>query len=484
MARNPGPLPPTSAGTAARLLTATLLLVGAVFVRRTMPLAANVDDHFRLYFGGYVGVAELRGGEEARSLRDELRATTRRIGDPYLASRFVTAQTPYSPLTTAYVAVAETVRPLLPTVRGVHWVLGVQTMAWLALLALALHVRRKLVACSATWFLAVGLALSWMHVHTSPFIPTPRATACLFTALALALAATGVSARWAIACVLLAAASHPYNQAIDLAVVLPAAAILAGTAAAPALPSRAAWRLTAVALGGVMAAILVMAATSPGGGVDLGRIWGERSTLDPAANWAASQPEVRRLSIAIGLPLAALVFRYAGWRRAAAISLLFAVTVIAAATLAPSGYYTAESVKRLGGAWVAFLFGLCLRADLLPDLRAIPAPRRFAIAAALVAVALPAAFPEVAHVQGTTHQPLRGWPGGLLMTVGGMGQVEAECMRIMRERSPRRARPRPAAAAQGERGSTAYTWACASANRSVRPGTPASSLGERIPSHP
>ena len=192
-----------------------------------------MDDHVRLYFGGYVGRVQLAGGARAEALRAELAAATERFGDEYLASRFVTAQTPYSPLTTAYVAVAETVRPLLP-VRGVHWVLGVQTLAWLALLALALYVRGRLPACRTTWFLAVGLALSWMHVHTSPFIPSPRATSCLFTGLALALAATGASERWAAGSLLLAAAAHPYNQAINLAVVLPACAILDGTALPPA----------------------------------------------------------------------------------------------------------------------------------------------------------------------------------------------------------------------------------------------------------
>ena len=50
-------------------LTALLLVIAGVFAYRTSPLVANVDDHVRLYFGGYVGGALLGGGARAEALR-------------------------------------------------------------------------------------------------------------------------------------------------------------------------------------------------------------------------------------------------------------------------------------------------------------------------------------------------------------------------------------------------------------------------------
>jgi hypothetical protein len=470
----------------ARALTVVLILIAVVFARRVMPLAANVDDHFRLYFGGYVGLVQLAGGEAARSLGEELRSSTRRFADRYLAARFVTAQTPYSPLTTATVAAAEAARPFLPAVRGVPWVLGVQTLAWLAVLALALWLRARLPACGTAWFLAVGLALTWMHVHTSPFLPAPRAVTCLFTGLSLALAATGTSERWAALCLFLAAAAHPYNQAVNLAVVLPATALVAGTAAAPALRGRTALRLAGLAVAGVAVAVLAVAAGGPGAGVDLGNMWGERRVLDPVASWRTAQPLALRLTALVGLPTVALVLRSGGRARAAGMAALFVASVVAASTLQPVGDYPGEYLQRIGGAWVAFLFGLCLREDPLGRLPSMRAPRRLAVAAAVVLASLPAAFPELAGVRGTTHQPLRGWPGGALLTMDGLGRVEAECMRIMRERPLRgRRRSRPRVQGQGERpGSTPYTRACASAYRRDRPGTRESWSGVVMPSQP
>jgi len=407
---------------------AVLVALAAVFAWRTAPLAANVDDHVRLYFGGYVGVKQVAGGPEAAALRAELQRSTLGFRDEYLASRFVTASTPYSPLTLASVAVAETLRPLLPATRVLPWMLGEQALLWAVVLGLALRGRALLPSCSVPWFLAVGLALAWIHGHTSPLYPVPRAFACLFTGLALALAATGASFRWAAACAVLAAASHPYNQAVNLAVALPAAAVLAGTPAAPALTRKAALRLGAVAVAALGASLLVLYVANPRGDLGVGRILGERLVFDPAGSWRMSRTLLQRLAVAVGLPLGALVLRYCGWRRAAVLGAYCAATLVAAATLQPAGHYPTEYLSRVGGAWVSLLFGLCLRGDLLPDLSALVPTRRAAVVVCTALVSLPAAFPELTGVPNLVHRPLRGWPGGVRLS-----PVEEECIRILRQ---------------------------------------------------
>jgi hypothetical protein len=410
-----------------RALTALLLVIAAVFAVRASPLAANVDDHVRLYFGGFVGATQLRGGARAAALREELRRTTEGFANEYFASRFVTAQTPYSPLTVASVASAEVVRRLWRPERVFPWVLGERTLLWAAMLALALRARARLPACPLAWFLAVGLALAWIHAHTSPLYPVPRAYACLFTGLALALAATGASVRWAAACLALAAAAHPYMQALNLAIALPAAVIVAGTPAAPALRQRSGVALAALAVASVAAALGVLYVTNPRGGLGVGAILGERANFDFARNWEASRASVQRLTVALGLPLGALVLRYSGPGRAALLGVFFAATLLAAGVLPPAGFYPAEYLNRIGGAWSAVLFALCLRGDLLPDLSGLTVLRRFAVLTLAALVALPAALPEVARVPHAIHRPLGGGPDGNPLT-----RVEFQCLRILR----------------------------------------------------
>jgi hypothetical protein len=425
--RNPGP---------SRALTALLLVIAAVFVWRTSPLAANVDDHVRLYFGGYVGTTQLAGGTRAAALRQEVQETTARIANEYLASRFVTAQTPYSPLTLASVAAVETVRPLLRPERVLPWVLGERTLVWAAMLALALWARTRLPACPLAWFLAVALTLSWIHAHTSPLYPVPRAFACLFTGLGLALAATGASMRWPIACVVLAAAAHPVSQTMNLAVALPAAAILAGTPAAPALVRRPGIGLALLAMGAVAGAFLVLHAAAPRGALDIAAILGERATFDFAGNWAAARTPMQRFAVGLGLPLVALVVRYAGPCRGALLAAFFAVTLLASGVLPPAGHYPNEYLNRIAGAWSAVLFAVFLRGDLLPDLSALGYPRRLGVIALAGLVALPAALPELASVPQTIHRPLGGWPQGIRLS-----RVEIECLRILRQTGGWPARP-------------------------------------------
>jgi hypothetical protein len=417
--RNPGP---------SGALTALLLAIAAVFAWRVSPLAANMDDQVRLYFGGYVGAAQLGGGARAAGLRAEVERTTAAIADEYLASRFVTAQTPYSPLTMAAVASAEALRPLLGPRRVLPWILREQTLLWAVMLALAVGVRAWLPACPLAWFLAVSLALSWIHAHTSPLYPVPRAFACLFTGLALALAATGASPRGAAACLALAGFAHPYSQALNLAVALPAAALLAETPAAPALRRRGGLVLATVAIASLAAALAVLYAANPRSVLGVGTILGERAAIDFGHNWEMSRTLLQRLSVAIGLPLLGLVFRYAGPRRAAALGAFLLATLLAAGLLAPAGHYPTEYLSRIGAAWSAVLFGLCLRSDLLPDLASLAWPRRLAVIALACLVALPAAAPELAAVPQTIHRPWGGWPQGIRLS-----PVELECLRILRQ---------------------------------------------------
>ena len=204
---------------------------------------------------------------------------------------------------------------------------------------------------------------------------------------------------------MLAGFAHPYSQAINLAVALPAALVVAGTAAAPALWSRRGLALATMAAASVAVALAVLYAANPRSALGVGAILGERATIDLGHNWAMSRTLLQRLSVGIGLPLGALVFRYAGVRRTAVLGAFFFATLLAAALLPPSGHYPTEYLSRVGGAWSAVLLGLCLRCDLLPDLTTLAWPRRLAVIALAGLVTLPAAAPELATVPQAIHRP-------------------------------------------------------------------------------
>jgi hypothetical protein len=384
---------------AAQAVALLLPAILAVFVVRNLPLLANRDDFLRLYFGGYVGCATLRGGERAALVQAEVAAAGDALAGEYEASRFKVAQTPYAPLTLALVCAAEVARAGLSPGDLAAWALGVQTAAWLALLGAAAALARFRLPRGAPFALAVaGLSLVWMHVHTSPLLPAPRAVAGLGTALALALVLSGRAERWAYACVAVAALSHPYNQAINLAVAVAFVLAVGGTAAAAGCRPAMAARVAVVASLAIVTGYAVVRLANPRPGVSVDELWGYRHAA-LAVNWGANGPAVRRLVLAVGLPLAALVFRYAGAARAAAVGALFVVTVALPALVWPAGLYPGEMSNRVGGAWVAALLALCLRGDLLPDVSRMSA----AAAAALLATAGAGAVPEAAGIRNAPH---------------------------------------------------------------------------------
>jgi hypothetical protein len=202
-------------------------------------------------------------------------------------------------------------------------------------------------------------------------------------------------------------------------------------------------RFAATGSAAVAAALAVVALANPRSSLALAGLLGERPVFNPAGAWALLGTPVFRLSVAVGLPLVALVFRYCGRGRAAALAVYVAVTLVSAATLPPAGHYPGEYLSRVGGGWVAVLFGLCLRQDLLPDLTSAAVGRRAAVIAATVLVALPAAVPELANVPSAIHRPLGAPPPRLSV-------VEWQCLRIL-GRTP----VWPATRSQGEADSNA-----------------------------
>ena len=412
---------------AAQVLAVLLPAILGLFVVRNAPVLANRDDFIRLYFGGYVGCTNLRGGQTASALHRELAAAGAAFGDEYRASRFKVAQTPYAPLTLVLVCGAERVRAWVHEVHLATWALGVQTGSWLALLAAAaLLAWRRLPRGALAAFVAAGLSLVWMHVHTNPLQPSPRAMACLGTSLALALVITGRSEGWAHACAIAAALSHPYNQAINLVIVIAFVLAIAGT------PATAGWRRTVAARVGVTGALavgvgLVMVRwASPGPGASVDEMWGYRDA-GLLAHWTANRAAVYRLVLAIGLPVTALALRYAGWARALAVAGLFALTVAAPAFVWPAGLYPGEMSNRVGGAWVAALFALCLRGDVVPDFAAMSPRRQRTAAAAVLLTATAGAVPEALGIRNAPHYA----PWLRPPRVETMPGVERACLAIM-----------------------------------------------------
>jgi uncharacterized membrane protein YhaH (DUF805 family) len=402
------------------------ILVGAIltlFLIRAAPLSSNRDDHIRYYFGGWVGTAVLRGGATAKAVGFELEQAAAAIRDPYLASRFAVAQVPYSLTAMLGAGVAESLRPdgRPPTV--VRWILVTQTLFWLCLLLTAALVARRLPEAPLGWTVVVVLVLAWLHAHTSPLFPVPRAAACLFTGLALALLLTGAGERTATACLALAAASHPLNQAVNLTAAGAFVLVVAGTAAAPGLRRASAIRAGALGIACVGLVGLLLSRANPQPGLDLGVVLGARPLDDMAAAWEVNRIAVRRTAVLVGLPLLALAWRYVGTSRTVVLGLLV-LSSLAAAGLLSSGPYRGEFTQRVAGAWVAVLLALCLRRDLRPS---PPGPlwsRRGLTAAALGLLCLPAAIPEAL---GGPSVPFPR-PGANRPP---LSEVEVQCVRIL-----------------------------------------------------
>jgi hypothetical protein len=416
-----------------RAVQALAVLLPALFVLflvRNAPLLANRDDFLRLYFGGYVGCATLAGGAEAKLVKEELAATGRAFGDEFRASRFTAAQTPYSPLTLGLVCAAERARPGWPGIDLATWALGVQTLSWLGLLAAAAALTwRALAEGALASFVAIGLSLVWMHVHTSPLVPAPRGMASLATALALVLVLTGRGEPWAHLCAVVAALAHPYNQALNLCVATASLVAVAGTAATAGWRPRMAARVALTAAVALACAFAIVRLANPRGVVSVGELFGyEDATL--LLNWAANRPAVYRLVFTVGLALVALVFRYAGPRRAAVVAALFLGTVGAPALLWPAGLYPGEVSNRVGGAWVAVVFALGLRGDLVPDFSGMTPRRRTAAAAAILFVAGAGAVPEILGIRNAPHYA----PWLRPPRVETLPGVERECLALMARR--------------------------------------------------
>jgi hypothetical protein len=414
---------------ASRFLAVSLSAALALLVVRTLPLLANRDDFIRLYFGGWVGAVTLSGSPEAPRLAEALAARARVFGDAYTASRFIAAQTPYSPWTIVLAGVADAVRVRILEAGLPAWALGVQTTSWLAVLGgAAILAWRVLPAGALACFAAAGLTLAWLHVHTNPLIPAPRGLATLALGVALALVITGRSEAWAHGSVLLAAIAHPYNQALNLCVVLPAALLLAGTPATAGGRPRTALRVAATAVCAVVLALAVVQAANPRGGVPIGAMLTHGASATPA-NWSENQPAVLRLCVSLLPVLAVLGWGYARTGRALAIVGLFVASVAAPALLWPGGAYPGEISNRVGGAWTALLFALCLRGDLAHAFARLTPRWSQTAALVLAASGVAGAVPEAVGIRDAPHYA----PWLRIPRVESRPGVERECLSLIRE---------------------------------------------------
>jgi hypothetical protein len=308
----------------------------------------------------------------------------------------------------------------------------VPTLSWLALLgAAAVVVRRGLRDVSLAVFIAVGLALAWLHVHTSPLLPAPRAVATLATGLALALVLRGRGEPWAHACAVVAAASHPYNHAVELCIAVGFVVAIAGTPATALLRPAMAARVVATGALATAASLLLVRAANPAGGVSLAELFGQGKGL-PLANWAANHAAAGWVALGVGGPLVVLVHRQAGARRAAAVGALLLASVGLPAVLSPAGFYPGEISHRVGGAWVAALFALALREDWATDLARLPPRARIVAVLAVVLAAAAGAAPELVGIRTAPHYA----PWLHPPRVETMPGVERECLAII-ARAPR-----------------------------------------------
>lgn len=409
-------------------ILAASVLLGITFASLN-PWTCNGDDFIRYYAGGWIG-ARLLARADAEDLRAELRSGTARLeGTQRL--RFVTAQTPYSPLLVATVPLAEAVRRETGPVGRppVGWIFAFQVVLWVGCFVTAAWVAHaRLEASSVPWLIVSCALLALVSSHTHPLGPVPRGYCLLLTGLAFALHAQGGAERYVWLLLLLAALFHPIQEGMLLSVGAAFGWILARRGPLALARDPATRRLACVVAASLAISGLVVWLSLPGKQVDVTRLVGGGFGWEVPRNWHENIKALSRMSRRLGPLLFLFAWIEAGWIRAAAILAVFLGSLAGVAALFSSPEYPGEYVLRMSGAWSVLAFTLMLRNDLLA--RARGKGRAAQVAVFVGCVGLIALF-------GRNQQPLE----RLLQTRAAdqlaIGPVEQECLRILPDTSPR-----------------------------------------------
>ncbi|GEM_PF-5638625 len=398
------------------------------------PFSMNWDDSVRYYLGGWVGGRMLVGGTDGERLRRTMDEGMEPLDDVG-KMRLLTAETPYSPLLMASVAVWEGVRGVFGRSREdvVAWILAFHTLLWASFLALAASVAcLRFRLCSLSWWALSVVLLAWALAHGNPLLPVLRAYCVLLTGVAAAILAKGQGGRWACTLLALAALAHPLQQALVLGTVAVLGWVLAKRSTRDLLCDPSLRRVAIVSVGAIILGALVCYVANPRPGTSVASLvqggWG----LHLEDNWLGNLRAFKRVTRRLGPIVIALTLYGGGWRRALLLALAFFGSLGAVACLFYSRAYPGEYVFRAGAGWSAVALALLLQNDFLRHASSLRVAwvRRCTFGLIALGILLGVRFSRDWHA-------LQGIRGIRVPALSEFGPVERECLRLLPGPSPK-----------------------------------------------
>lgn len=403
----------------------SLLLI--LLATRFAPFISNRDDFVRYYFGGYVGSVQIRGGEKSRTLREQIEKAASSLPSAHDKLRFDVGRTPYVPI---FLATTPIGMALFEQLSGIHpatWILVFHTALWtLGILASTLFVLGNPRLCSASWFLAAGVAVAWLNVHTSPFVPVPRGVSTLAAGLALACYLTEPQVRYATVFLALGSLFHPFQHIMNVALIFLFIFAISSPRPMAFLRSASTWRIGASTVLAALVGVAIVWFANAMSWPSVTSMLDARAEYDVRGNWSVNQ-EVFEISCRnLGPVLLVIVLLERGWKRMLGCGALFVGSLLAAALLGPSGAYPGEYVHRVAAMWSAILFALLLKRDLFRELMGSIAGKRPWAAIGIVLACLLFLWRSF-----DAWNPGTAWKQFVAPSAKEWGPVETECLRML-----------------------------------------------------
>lgn len=392
------------------------------------PFASNRDDFIRYYFGGYVGSVQIRGAERSQVLQKKTEDAMSRLPSTHDKLRFGAGRTPYIPF---FIATTPIGMAIFEQTSGIHpatWILGFHTLLWvIGILAGALFIFHNPRICSTAWFLAAGVAIAWLNVHTSPFLPIPRGASTLAAGLALACYLSESKTRYIIMFLVLGAFFHSYQHLMNIGAIFLFLVLIWSDRPLEFLRSGSTWKMGASAVLTALAGIAIVWYANSMSFLRFDSLLDATAEYDVWANWEVNREAFEMSVRNLGPLLLILLFLEKGWKTTLGCAVVFLGGFLVAALVGPSGaYYQGEYVLRLAAMWSVIVFALLLKRDLFRALKdSIVRNSRWVTTgiALLCLVFLWKSF--------DAWNPETAWKRFVVPSAIEWGPVETECLRIL-----------------------------------------------------
>lgn len=409
-------------------ITVYVIVLLALLFIRFAPFIANRDDFVRYYFGGYVGSVQIRGGEKSRALREELERASSNLPSTHDRLRFYAGKTPYVPFFIVTTPIGMAMFDLVSDISLATWILGFHTLLWaIGILGGALFIFRNPQMCSTLWFLAAGVVMAWLNVHTSPFLPVPRGVATLACGMALACYLRGGKTRPIILFLVAGSLFHSIQNLVNVGAMFLFLLLVWSDRPLEFLRSVRTWRIGFAAVAAALIGTALVWVANSMSFPQFSSMLDVRTQYDLWGNWDVNREAFETTVRSLGPLLLLLLFLEKGWRRTLACAALFLGGLLAVSFLGPSGtYYQGEYVQRLAAIWTLILFALLLRRDLFRALSDSIVRRKVWLASGIVLVCLLFLWRSF-----DAWNPTLTWQRYVAPSEKEWGPVETECLRIL-----------------------------------------------------